>query len=316
MDSGFRSILAVHENEDDNTDERAFYRLVLEEFSNGAQILAEAQRHGMTPSAFKNRGMSGFDLPFIPMRTAKKFSIKKHTLSQHPYFHAHDFYEFIYVHSGLCRQNISGREIELKSGQACLVCPGCTHLIERCANRDIIIKLVIPEALFAECADYVADTAKGFRAFEVPVSAQHFIMQLLNEELYNDSLHERAVESYLILLFTELERENCRKKSAFEATVKRYIADNIKTATLNGFASELGYTACYTSRIVNLHTGKKFKEILAEMRISKAIKLLFDTSLTVEDVAEETGYATACGFYKQFTARCGMTPAEYRRTMQ
>ena len=76
MDSGFRSILAVHESEDDNADERAFYRLVLEEFSNGARILAEAQRQGMTLSAFKERGMSGFDLPFIPMRTAKKFSIK------------------------------------------------------------------------------------------------------------------------------------------------------------------------------------------------------------------------------------------------
>ena len=100
MDSGFRSILAVHESEDDNADERAFYRLVLEEFSNGARILAEAQRQGMTLSAFKERGMSGFGLPFIPMRTAKKFSIKKHTLSQHPYFHAHDFYEFRYVHSG------------------------------------------------------------------------------------------------------------------------------------------------------------------------------------------------------------------------
>ena len=72
MDSGFRSILAVHENEDDNTDERAFYRLVLEEFSNGAQILAEAQRQCVTPSAFRKRRMSGFDLPFIPMRTAKK----------------------------------------------------------------------------------------------------------------------------------------------------------------------------------------------------------------------------------------------------
>ena len=127
MENKFSAILLSQENTDIQADENRFRQAVLSEFSNGEQILKEAARQGFTVERFRKDGERGLVLPFIPVRTAKNFSIKKHTSLQRPYTHSHDFYELIYVHRGECVQICKGKNIVSSQGDLCIISPETVH---------------------------------------------------------------------------------------------------------------------------------------------------------------------------------------------
>lgn len=61
--------------------------------------------------------------------------------------------------------------------------------------------------------------------------------------------------------------------------------------------------------------GTSFQHIKGECRQRKACELLADSSLTIENVAELTGFSGAAAFHKAFRRWMGETPADYRRKL-
>ena len=146
MEGTFAAILGRQEREDAAAahSEAALRQAVCREFVNGKALLAAAD-FCMTDFFAAERTA----LPAVPVRTAAKFGIKKHTASQRPYRHGHDFYELICVHGGCCRQRVGDTPLLLAQGQCCLLSPGAKHEMERCGRGDVVLKLVIPPPLFA-----------------------------------------------------------------------------------------------------------------------------------------------------------------------
>ena len=62
-------------------------------------------------------------------------------------------------------------------------------------------------------------------------------------------------------------------------------------------------------------TGKNFSEILTELRLEEAKKLLRSSNLKISQVAEQIGYPNLQYFIRVFTGQMNMTPAEYRKIM-
>ncbi len=60
-------------------------------------------------------------------------------------------------------------------------------------------------------------------------------------------------------------------------------------------------------------TGGTFSDILQRVRLEEAAVLLRETDLTVEQIAERTGYQSISGIYKRFRTVFHMTPNEYRK---
>ena len=69
----------------------------------------------------------------------------------------------------------------------------------------------------------------------------------------------------------------------------------------------------YISRFIKQATGRKFSEILAELRLEKAKKLLRSSNLKITQIAEQVGYPNLQYFTRVFTGQMNMTPAEYRK---
>lgn len=132
MEGTFAAILGRQEREDAAAahSEAALRQAVCREFLNGEELLAAC---GLCLTDFFAAERTA--LPAVPVRTAAKFGIKKHTASQRPYRHGHDFYELICVHGGCCRQRVGDAPLLLAQGQCCLLPPGAEHEIERCGGR-------------------------------------------------------------------------------------------------------------------------------------------------------------------------------------
>jgi YesN/AraC family two-component response regulator len=66
------------------------------------------------------------------------------------------------------------------------------------------------------------------------------------------------------------------------------------------------------SKLIKQSTGFTFQELLQRKRFQKAVMLLLDTDLSVEEIAEAVGYENLSYFYRQFKERYGRTPRKYR----
>lgn len=160
MEGTFAAILGRQEREDAAAahSEAALRQAVCREFLNGEELLAAS---GLCLTDFFAAERTA--LPAVPVRTAAKFGIKKHTASQRPYRHGHDFYELICVHGGCCRQRVGDAPLLLAQGQCCLLPPGAEHEMERCGGGDVVLKLVIPAPLFAAAGGKAAGADRAAR---------------------------------------------------------------------------------------------------------------------------------------------------------
>ncbi len=96
-----------------------------------------------------------------------------------------------------------------------------------------------------------------------------------------------------------------------QSTMK-YIDSHYKTASLGHIAEDFQLSYPTVSRMIKKATGFTFQELLMRKRFQKAVMLLVETELPVEEIAVHIGYENQSYFYRQFKARFNMTPSQYR----
>ena len=85
------------------------------------------------------------------------------------------------------------------------------------------------------------------------------------------------------------------------------------SCTLESAAEHFSFHPNYLSRYIPKHTGKTFKQLVQEQRLNKAVFLLLNTELTIEEVVGEVGYQNYGFFNKIFKERYSLTPNNYRK---
>lgn len=96
-------------------------------------------------------------------------------------------------------------------------------------------------------------------------------------------------------------------------TAANYILAHCKEPfTLEEAAALAGYSPHYFSRKFSRIFGKSFPDFVMEARILQAKRLLATTSLSVKQIAAESGFSQTSYFGKCFRTLEGMTPLEFR----
>ena len=78
-------------------------------------------------------------------------------------------------------------------------------------------------------------------------------------------------------------------------------------------AAKVHRSASYISTLFARQTGVSFHSYLQELRLAKAQELLRDPRLTVAEVAQASGYASAGWFRHSFKHHVGLSPSDWRR---
>lgn len=95
--------------------------------------------------------------------------------------------------------------------------------------------------------------------------------------------------------------------------IRKMYGQNI---SLEDIAQLVGISPFYLSRLLKQELNKSFVEVLTEVRITKALKLLPDQTKTIREISEEVGYFNTNYFYKVFKKHTGMTVGEIRRYLR
>ncbi|MRW91163.1 response regulator [Duganella sp. FT80W] len=97
----------------------------------------------------------------------------------------------------------------------------------------------------------------------------------------------------------------------------RLIDDNLATAlTLAGIARALGTYEKRLSAAFRHHVGSTVFGYLGEARIRRGRQLLADTDLSVQQIAEQTGFRSAANFATAFREQTDSTPTAYRQALR
>lgn len=153
----------------------------------------------------------------------------------------------------------------------------------------------------------------------------NLILDAIGREQASDKpAHDRATRHYLGLLSVWLERqisaqpaeelphpESARRLAArFTQIVERDFRSGQGVAD---YAEALGVTPTHLSRVCRTTTGRSAKAILSDRVIFEARRLLLETRLPVQEVAQSLGFTSPAYFTRAFQHHTGKTPTDFRR---
>ncbi len=92
-----------------------------------------------------------------------------------------------------------------------------------------------------------------------------------------------------------------------------YITHNYQSVTLELLAAHFHYENAYLSKQIKAFTGKNYSEIVTELKIKEAARLLLTSDMQVDEISEAVGYNSANHFSYSFKKITGATPRSYRK---
>ncbi len=83
--------------------------------------------------------------------------------------------------------------------------------------------------------------------------------------------------------------------------------------TRTEIAGKLFISTRQLDRICQKRYGQSFHDQITERRLSAAVKMLTETTLTVDEIVRQVGFPAKSGFYHAFTNKFGITPFQFRK---
>lgn len=252
--------------------------------------------------------------------------------------HSHNYIEMMYICKGSVTHIIDGKRIVMEKGDFLILDQHTKHEILRAEYDDIGINFIaLPEFfeiplhmlrernLIAEFFFHMfrkQTTFSPYLLFQLKDNPfienlmENLILSLLDGKMENDEINQYTmglVFLYLLKHMDSLKQESSMdyQEVILQATLQ-YINTGYKDAQLSKIAEDFHQSLSVLSKLIKEKTGFTFQELLMRKRFQRAVMLLEESDLTIEEIAEAVGYENISYFYRQFKSRYGMTPRTYR----
>lgn len=252
--------------------------------------------------------------------------------------HRHNYVEIMYIVQGSITHVIDGKELVLMAGDVLMLNQHVTHAIKMAGYEDIGINFIalpeffeIPLSMLGEknvLADFVIGTLRKkdpvahYLLFHPKTSLQiDNLMENMIDSMFHDRAREDIENQYsmgLVFLYLLHHIEDLSQNSPLDyketlvMAALEYINSDCKHANLTEFAKQTHQSLAVLSKLIKKKTGSNFQELLQNRRFEVAEKLLLETDLTIEEIAQEIGYENQSYFFREFKRRYQVTPRQYR----
>ena len=229
--------------------------------------------------------------------------------------HFHKNYEFAYVLSGQALYSVNGKQQILSEGDFSVCLSNEIHSVKNLEHSKLWIG-VFSEDFVHEFKKSIGEKAGKNFSFRCSDSVHRFVLENLITNKPDNLMMIKAC-LYAIcseyLKRVELVPKNGRSGELMPEIVE-YIEANFKRPlTLKEIAAHFGYDYCYLSKAFNRFFSTSFSDYLNIFRIDNAISLLTHTSLTVTEIAFESGFQSIRNLNCVFKKHTGLSPTEFRR---
>lgn len=252
--------------------------------------------------------------------------------------HRHNYIEIMYVCRGSITHFINGNEIVMEKGDILFLNQQVRHSVKRAEYDDIGINFIalpeffdIPLQMLHEdnvLAEFLVSTLRQkdqlpqylmFHSEENDVIEnlmENMIASMLRGEENDDIMNQYSMGLVFLYLLKYMNRLTQNSSQSYQEiliqSTLKYIDTCYKTASLTKISSDFHQSLSVLSKMIKQSTGATFQELLQRKRFQKAVILLVETDLPIEEIAAAVGYENQSYFYRQFKERYSMTPRRYR----
>ena len=235
-------------------------------------------------------------------------------------FHSHDFYHVNRVTHGMLTVYIDGKSYNVEPGCIVVLPPHMEHrLHSEQGHTQIGVDVAVCAA--GENAFFdMEEICNGFLIKRIPdyaLRADESVVRmrnlLSNPTKVNMLRTLNLAQSQLLDVVEALINDNAEGFSVqFAAMLSKYEPWRLRL-------SDMCRILCISRTQLERHARYAFgcgaSEYCARLRYSKVCELL-KSDMTLDRIAEKTGFCDSCHLSKFFSARAKMTPGEYRRTVK
>ena len=235
--------------------------------------------------------------------------------------HGHDFYELDIILGGCAPTTLNGREAMAQAGTVFFLSPADFHDYPTAAPLDICNIQFAEDMVSAELLMRLTDSqSRLYRPDEASfaeINRLTAIMQGLSAaNVVNVEILTRLLECILLLLCQSLKEErhigaDCGNLQRAVTYLHGHFREN---PSLGEVAALLHLNERYFCTAFHEYTGQTYKEYLKRMKLRYARRLLLATSLSVTEIAEQSGYGTQSHFNREFKTYYGVAPLMLRKT--
>lgn len=275
-----------------------------------------------------------FTIPY-----SNKIILKKNARFDKVPTHSHQHVEINYMYSGSCKQIINGKEMTLSKGELTLIDTNSTHSIGYTDEDDIMINFLIHKDYFNSTffsritnnnlitsffinAINDEDKSLNYLVFDSSNNSrlQMFIHEFIFEYYYPSLNSQDILDNLFILIILEMinsleesiKYSSFSKRSSKLISAIQYMEENYKTCTLESTAAAVHVNPSYLTTLLKKNFHKSYKELIIQIRMNEAQKLLLNTDKRIDTIAKECGYHNLSFFYTKFRETFHCSPREMR----
>ena len=255
--------------------------------------------------------------------------------------HIHLSVEIGYVVKGCSRQTFYGKEVEFHEGDFWLVDQNCYHNDIYYNEELMTMYFTIPMKQLNKIVERFDNNSEVQRFFGAIMMKQkklrqylHFVprsddtdapevMNLIMKEIRDqkfgyETIADGLVQRLLYKLFMDYSfivgnKEKRKFNMLMEIEIKNYIEKHCDTVKIEDLCRKFHYNEDYYNRLLKEYEGMTYSEFVRAARFDRSRELLETTKLSVEEIAQRTGFRSRSHFYDMFREKVRMTPAEYRK---
>lgn len=269
-----------------------------------------------------------------------KFRIRKKYRHLEMPEHRHEYIEIVYLLEGEIQMEVEGKRITMKKNDICIMDKNVKHSNKALSSNDLAINILLTSEVFDSVFMHLLSDDNYISNFIINsfysnnkikrymihnIEENSFLESVLINlicEYYSDSIRCRSkINGCLLLLFTELSRifnesegANINKKcSKIKDEIIEYLKFEYKDMSLLKAAEHFHFHPNYLSNLVKKEFGKNFKDLLIDIRMVEAGRMLRTTNKKISDIMQNVGYLNESYFYRQFKNKYKVTPFEYRK---
>ena len=153
---------------------------------------------------------------------------------------------------------------------------------------------------------------------KIDSSLRDLIYAIMNTNMH---LEDACIlRGHILMLFMEISKSLVAYEQYGAHYIKKiqlYIKHHLnQKISLDDIAREVGYHKSYVATQFKAHTGKTIMQTVNELRISKSLRMLRDTGLTVTEIAKQVGFPSYAQMVHEFNKTIGMSPNACRKAFQ
>lgn len=133
------------------------------------------------------------------------------------------------------------------------------------------------------------------------------------QHIYDGKERNRALETLLLEIAHMMQQEAAEEQDVAAQAIAYMKVHYAEPINLEEMAEECGLSTSYFSKKFKEQTGEKYIDVLTDIRIREAQRILATTDMSVAEIVEEVGYCDDKHFRRLFHKVTGMNPLEYRK---